>query len=280
MSGGAERSATLDLSRWSRPIWRRPGHVAAAAAALALAPALGAVWVRFGPGGAPPRAPEPTLEPAPRLEPLTRTAPDPAPLAAIASGNLFTPGRADWALASAPAPGPADADAASKRRAERRKQADEDIERLTFVATIRAGDEWSAIVDTPERRAPVDDLTTLRVGGEYKGWTVREIGRDFLALDFDGEVRTLALLPRLTTRQAAAPALGRSRVEVRPAPGGVRIDPPIPPDEAKRRLMDAAGPDDAKLRGLIDELMESLEHDRRSPPRREAPPPAVQEKKT
>jgi hypothetical protein len=119
VSAGAERTATLDVSRWSRPVWRRPGFALGAACAIALLPALAAFWVRIAPAPAPPAPEVSTPEPAPTLGALVRMTPDRSALGAITSGNLFTPGRTDWALAAAPDAGAEAPDAAAKRRAER-----------------------------------------------------------------------------------------------------------------------------------------------------------------
>ncbi len=273
------RRLTLHLGAFRGSPFRREGFWQCVALALALAPLFAWGVVSFSPPAPTPQAGDPEPLETLALRPLTRDVPTPEAIGAISSGNLFTPSRADWALAAAPAPESADDDAAKKREEERRKQARQELDKVTFVATIRTGDDWSALVDHPERR-PGDDLLTIRPGDAFKSWKAESITRDSLVMSLDGEKQTLALGPRIpASKQAAGPTLGRSKVEARPAPaaGRVTIDPPISRDEATRRLLESLKPGEEKVRRLVDELLESMDKERRTPP---APAPRAPEKKT
>lgn len=269
---------TLQLGAFRGSPLRREGFWQCVALCAALAPLVAWGVVSVTPAPPPPTASEPEPLDVLALGPIVRSAPGPEAVAAISSGNLFTPSRTDWALAVAPPPDSVEDDAAKKREEERRKQARQELDKVTFVAAIRSGDDWFALVDHPERR-PGDDYLTIRPGDAYKSWKAEGITRDSLTMSLEGERKTLDLGPRVgPSKQAAGPSLGRSKVESKPAPaGGVIVDPPLSRDEAKRRLIESLNPGEEKVRRLVDELLDSMDKERRRPPQA---PPKAPEKKT
>lgn len=269
------RTLTLQLDAYRGSPLRKEGFWQCVALAAALAPLVAWGWASLAPPQPLPVAPTPDPLAPLNLPALARRPLDEAWLWSISADNLFTPSRQDWALASVPG-GEANDDAAARARAEeRRKQAEQELEKFTFVATIRSGDVWSALADHPERKAG-DDLLTIRVGDAYKSWSATAITRDSLTLEFDGQSRTIALAPRIAaSKQGPSPPSGRSKVEAREAPAqSVIIDPPLEREEAKRRLLESIGPGEERVRRLVDELLDSMNNDRGVRPQPSRPPQA------
>ncbi|TVQ59591.1 MAG: hypothetical protein EA379_10435 [Phycisphaerales bacterium] len=258
----------LHLERFQEPMWKRPGAMQGALLLLAALPLLAALVLRVQPGASAPRIEQVPAPTGLALQSIERTE---APLRAldlIASRNMFSPLRTDWTLADAGETvvetAPSDTDA---RRLARLKEANEALDKLTFMATMRIDDHWSAYFDAPGR-ASHDDLLLLSVGDTYQGWTLVRVARDGATFGFETVERNIDLMPRVrrpTGRPATAPApRGRSLVEVREptADAGVRVEPPISRTEAERRIAEALG-DDARLRRLASELFHALDDDKR-----------------
>lgn len=278
------RRLTLQLEGYRGSPLRKEGFWQCAALAVALAPMVAWAWTALAPAAPPPATPAPEPLAPLSLQALTRRPLDADWLAVISADNLFTPSRQDWALAAAPVEESNDDAAARARAEERRKQAEQELEKFTFVATIRSGDVWSALADHPDRK-PGDDLLTIRVGDAYKSWSATSITRDSLTLAFDDQSRTIALGPRIAaSKQGPTPPSGRSKVEAREAPAGsVIIDPPIEREEAKRRLLESLAPGEERVRRLVDELLDSMNNDRgerppQSRPSQAKPPAGASEK--
>lgn len=232
--------------------------------ALAALTLLAAFVLRVAPGARAPSFAPDGGAPSVTLRPIDRAQPPLNDLNLIASRNLFNRSRTDWAGAGAPIDD-SPRDTGSTRLA-RLKEMNEALDKLVFMATTRVGDRWRALFDSPDR-APYDDLVSLSVGDEYKGWTLVAITRDNALFGFESVERAVSLVPRTQRagaggqRPAQPPQRGRSRVEMRePSASGVEVEPPLSLDEASRRVVEAVG-DDEKLRQRANELLKSLDDD-------------------
>ena len=257
----------LHLDRFHPPAWKRPGVWQGALVALAALPLLGALALRVQPGA---RAPEIVQIPPSgdlALRPIDR-APASSELDLIVSRNLFSPSRAEWVIVR-PQEAVAETSArdADARRQARLKEAQEALDKVVFLATMRVGDHWSAYFDVPGRTA-ADDLLSLSVGDVYQGWTVLGVSRDGAKFGYEDVERSISLVPRVraqTGRPAQPVNPGRSRVEVREptaSAGGIVPEPPLSRREAQRRVTEAVG-DDKRLQELASELFESLDDEKR-----------------
>lgn len=255
-------TARLRLSEFRAPWWRRPAMLGVAGAAVALACVAGAAWLRVAPLRALPEPAAPGLASTGAMRSFDRVAPDARTLAAIAQNNPMSSTRSDFvreapAVAAAPTE-----DTSARDRQKRLDDARRDLQTLRLVATMRVRDEWIALFEPAVRKAE-DDLLSLRVGDEWRGWTVSAIARSEVRVAFDGQTERLELKPDSKRSQAKTPApRGRVQVETRPvAARRVTVDPPISRSEARERLLGATRDESDTVRELAEELLEELERE-------------------
>lgn len=255
----SSRSTSFALREYTQPLWRRAGFWQIAVAALAIAPLVVAAYVRWSPIApiAADVSPGPA-EPLPELHALLRPAPDAEQLAAISRYNLFAPDRADWTLIVAEAEAQTPDDASLK-------EAQEALDKVTFVGVFRARDQWRAMFDFPGR-TPEQDLAVVGVGDELQTWTVTSISGDTATFEFRGTERTLELRPKIALKAAAkpdAPRRGRAEVSAKPAEAKREMfyEPPISLDEARRQLREATKDDPPEVIQRLEDLLRSLEDD-------------------
>lgn len=257
--------ARLHLDQFAPPRWKRSAVWQTGMIGLAALTLLTAFVLRVAPGARAPSAKHEGGAPSASLRPIVRAEPPLNELDLIAARNLFNRSRTDWSGVGAPvAEAPRDTGAS---RLAQLKAMNEALDKLVFMATMRVGDRWRALFDSPER-APYDDLVALGVGDEYKGWTLVAITRDNAVFGFESVQRAVSLDPKVRRAGAAGgrpqqpPQRGRSQIEVREpsARGGVADEPPISLEEAARRVSEAVG-EDEKLRQLANELLKSLDDD-------------------